>query len=47
MPDLVPGQRGAHHTKRCHLANSDAIYQNEVLPEIAPDLADELPEEQR
>ncbi len=41
MPDLVPGQRGAHHTKRCHLADSDAIYQNEVLPEIAPDLAED------
>ena len=55
MPDLVPGQRGAHHTKRCHLADSDSIYQTEVLPEIAPDLAEEpagplvgeAPEEQR
>ena len=41
MPELEPGQRGAHHTTRCHLANPDAIYQTEVLPEIAPDLADE------
>lgn len=51
MPDLVPGQRGANHTKRCHLADSDAIYQNEVLPEIAPDLAEdaaaEIAEESR
>ena len=40
LPELVPGQRGAHHLKRCHLANSDAIYEAEVLPEIAPDLVE-------
>ncbi len=39
MPELVPGQRGSHHVKRCHLPNPDAIYATEVLPEIAPDLA--------
>lgn len=39
LPLLVPGQRGAHHTKRCHLPNPDAIYATEVLPVIAPDLA--------
>ncbi|MBM9458808.1 ABC transporter ATP-binding protein [Nocardioides sp. zg-536] len=37
LPDLIPGQRGPHHTKRCHLADSEAIYANEILPEIAPD----------
>ncbi len=42
LPLLEPGQRGAHHTKRCHLPNPDAIYEAEVLPEIAPDLAKEL-----
>ena len=33
--------RGAGHLKRCHLANPDAIYEAEVLPEIAPDLVEE------
>ena len=42
LPLLVPGQRGPQHTKRCHLPNPDAIYEAEVLPEIAPDLAEEL-----
>ena len=41
LPDLEPGQRGGYHTKRCHLANPDTIYQTEILPEIAPDLAEE------
>jgi peptide/nickel transport system ATP-binding protein len=40
LPALVPGQRGVHHLKRCHLANPDDIYATEVLPEIAPDLVD-------
>jgi peptide/nickel transport system ATP-binding protein len=39
LPDLVVGARPGH-TKRCHLANPDAIYESEVLPEIAPDLAE-------
>lgn len=42
MPDLVPGPRGGNHLKRCHLTNPDVIYQQEILPEIAPDLAQEL-----
>ena len=42
LPELVPGARGTHHLKRCHLPDPDAIYQAEVLPEIAPDLAKEL-----
>jgi peptide/nickel transport system ATP-binding protein len=40
LPDLVPGERGANHLKRCHLANPSEIYAEEVLPEIAPDLVD-------
>jgi peptide/nickel transport system ATP-binding protein len=37
-PLLVEGNRGPGHTKRCHLANPDQIYETEVLPIIAPDL---------
>jgi peptide/nickel transport system ATP-binding protein len=40
LPDLVPGERGENHLKRCHLANPGEIYAEEVLPEIAPDLID-------
>jgi peptide/nickel transport system ATP-binding protein len=40
LPELVPGNRGQGHLKRCHLANPDEIYAEEVLPEIAPDLID-------
>ena len=39
LPDLLPGDRGENHVKRCHLANPGEIY-TEVLPEIAPDLID-------
>ncbi|KAA1415369.1 ABC transporter ATP-binding protein [Nocardioides humilatus] len=42
LPELLPGVRGANHVKRCHLADPDTIYATEVLPEIAPDLAEEL-----
>ncbi|GCD88816.1 ABC transporter ATP-binding protein [Nocardioides sp. LS1] len=41
LPELLPGSRGEGHVKRCHLANADAVYQAEVLPEIAPDLVEE------
>ena len=41
LPELVPGIRGPGHLKRCHLPNPDAIYEAEVLPEIAPDLVEE------
>jgi peptide/nickel transport system ATP-binding protein len=41
LPELSPGTRGTRHLKRCHLPNPDAIYQTEVLPEIAPDLVHE------
>lgn len=40
VPDLSPGGRGTGHLKRCHLADPEAIYASEVLPEIAPDLVD-------
>jgi peptide/nickel transport system ATP-binding protein len=40
LPDLVPGERGQNHLKRCHLANPGEIYTEEVVPEIAPDLID-------
>jgi len=38
LPELLPGRRGEHHVKRCHLPDPDTIYLAEVLPEIAPDL---------
>jgi peptide/nickel transport system ATP-binding protein len=40
LPELLPGQHKGH-LKRCHLPDPDAIYQAEVLPEIAPDLVEE------
>ena len=42
LPELLPGNRGPLHLKRCHLADSDSIYEAEVLPEIAPDLVEIL-----
>ncbi|GAW49464.1 MULTISPECIES: ABC transporter ATP-binding protein [unclassified Nocardioides] len=41
LPDLVPGVRSETHLKRCHLANPDAIYEQEILPEILPELVEE------
>jgi peptide/nickel transport system ATP-binding protein len=41
LPPLSPGTRGPGHVKRCHLVNPDLVYEAEVLPEIAPDLAEE------
>jgi peptide/nickel transport system ATP-binding protein len=41
LPELLPA-RSAGHTKRCHLADPDSIYQQDVLPEIAPDLIAEV-----
>jgi peptide/nickel transport system ATP-binding protein len=41
LPDLTPARSGGNHLKRCHLANPDEVYAKEVLPEIAPDLAQE------
>ena len=41
LPELLPGSRYQHHLRRCHLADPDAVYENEVLPEIAPDLVED------
>ena len=40
MPELLVGSH-AGHVKRCHLADPEAVYRSEVLPEIAPDLVEE------
>jgi peptide/nickel transport system ATP-binding protein len=40
LPELAPGPRGSGHLKRCHLIDPEQIYESEVLPEIAPDLAE-------
>ncbi len=44
LPELLPGTgvAGHAHLKRCHLADSESIYLDEVLPEIAPDLVGKL-----
>lgn len=41
LPELAPGSRSERHLKRCHLANPDVVFQQEVLPEIAPELVEE------
>jgi peptide/nickel transport system ATP-binding protein len=41
QPELLPVAPGSQHLKRCHLADPEAVYQIEVLPEIAPDLVEE------
>jgi peptide/nickel transport system ATP-binding protein len=41
LPELLPARSGADHLKRCHLVDPTAVYQSEVLPEIAPDLVEE------
>ena len=38
LPELTAGNRGPNHTKRCHLADPERIYETEILAEIAPDL---------
>jgi peptide/nickel transport system ATP-binding protein len=43
VPELTPARSGGNHTKRCHLANPDEVYQTEVLPEIAPEMVEEQP----
>ena len=40
MPELLSVGTGTH-LKRCHLADPESIYQEEILPEIAPDLVEE------
>ncbi len=41
LPDLLPGKQNETHLKRCHLPDPDAVYEAEILPEIAPDLVEE------
>jgi peptide/nickel transport system ATP-binding protein len=41
LPELVPGTRTEGHLKRCHITDPDAVFEREVLPEIAPDLVEE------
>lgn len=41
LPELTPATSGGNHVKRCHLADPEVVYATEVLPEIAPDLAEE------
>ncbi len=41
LPELTPGHRTEGHLKRCHLADPDAVFEREVLPEIAPELVEE------
>ncbi len=40
LPPLVPGRRGPMHTKRCHLADPDTIYEVDVRPNLAVDPAE-------
>jgi peptide/nickel transport system ATP-binding protein len=42
LPELAELAGHAGHRKRCHLANPEAVYRSEVLPEIAPELADAI-----
>ncbi len=41
LPEMRPGGRGPGHLKRCHLADPTAVFEAEVLPEIAPELVEE------
>jgi peptide/nickel transport system ATP-binding protein len=41
LPELTAAS-GVNHLKRCHLPNPELIYRTEVLPEIAPDLVEEI-----
>jgi peptide/nickel transport system ATP-binding protein len=41
LPELLPSPNDPAHLRRCHLADPSAVYEAEVLPEIAPDLVEE------
>jgi len=41
LPELLPGRQREGHLKRCHIPDPDAVFEREVLPEIAPDLVEE------
>ncbi len=47
LPDLTRATTGGNHLRRCHLTNPEDIYQQEILPEIAPNLAAALSAETR
>jgi peptide/nickel transport system ATP-binding protein len=42
LPLLTAASTGTAHLKRCHLADPGAVFQGEVLPEIAPELVEEI-----
>jgi peptide/nickel transport system ATP-binding protein len=42
LPELVGTPGVPEHQTRCHLPDPEAIYQTEILPEIAPDLVEEI-----
>jgi peptide/nickel transport system ATP-binding protein len=43
LPELLPAASvGREHLRRCHLPDPDEIYRTEVLPEIAPELKNEV-----
>ena len=41
LPPLTAGPTGAGHLNRCHLADPVGVFENEVLPVIAPELLEE------
>jgi len=41
LPELLPGSRSETHLKRCHIPDSYLVFEQEVLPQIAPDLVEE------
>ena len=42
LPELLPARVGPSHRRRCHLPDPEVIYLTELLTEIAPDLVDEI-----
>jgi len=38
LPDLAPGRSSTEHLKRCHLADPDAIYAEQIQPVIDPEI---------
>jgi peptide/nickel transport system ATP-binding protein len=45
LPELTPAASGGNHVKRCHIPNSAEVFATEVLPEIAPEMAEETTHE--
>ena len=41
LPELLPSPNDPEHLRRCHLADPLAVFESEVLPEIAPELVEE------